>query len=476
MGTQWAGMGRAFMGLEPFNKAIHRCAAALAPEGLDLLNLIQNGTEETFDNILNNFVSIACIQVALVDTLTALGIKPDRIIGHSAGELGCAYADGAFTAEQTALAAYWRGKSILDAKLKIGAMAAVGGDQDSGEFAHHRNRSSRSSASCREACRPQELHQYRPDQERSLGRTWQFHGQHWKTLVWKAFAKSLRKSMEEVPIIMKDVTILRATIMPKEGSVKFHVSIFDGSGAFELTESGSPVVTGHIFVSEGIDKDGTPNLKVPAPLPNGAKTGGIPLKKNEVYRDFRLRGYDYGGIFQGVKETDNFGANGRLEWANNWISFMDTMLQFSLIGLNTRELYVPTRILKVVVDPARHLEVIGDKDEVPVQMYRHLGVTRSGGVEIRGMKASLAPRRTGAQVQAPPKLEAYTFVPYENTKVDVIVASPDVSSLAAVLEPIGAKTSAKDITVEPVDESESFHVVCGSQLLRHLANATPTVK
>lgn len=62
----------------------------------------------------------------MVDTLTALGIKPDKIIGHSAGELGCAYADGAFTAEQTALAAYWRGKSILDAKLKIGAMAAVG--------------------------------------------------------------------------------------------------------------------------------------------------------------------------------------------------------------------------------------------------------------------------------------------------------------------------------------------------------------
>lgn len=62
----------------------------------------------------------------MVDLLTALGVSPDGILGHSAGELGCAYADGAFTAEQTILAAYWRGKSILDSSLQPGAMAAVG--------------------------------------------------------------------------------------------------------------------------------------------------------------------------------------------------------------------------------------------------------------------------------------------------------------------------------------------------------------
>lgn len=47
-------------------------------------------------------------------------------MGHSVGELGCAYADGTFTAEQTVLAAYWRGLCILESKLPLGAMAAVG--------------------------------------------------------------------------------------------------------------------------------------------------------------------------------------------------------------------------------------------------------------------------------------------------------------------------------------------------------------
>lgn len=50
------------------------------------------------------------------------------------------------------------------------------------------------------------------------------------------------------------------------------------------------------------------------------------------------------------------GNSGYLEWSGNWISFIDTMLQFSIVGLKTKELYLPTRIRKVIIDPAKHLE------------------------------------------------------------------------------------------------------------------------
>jgi fatty acid synthase, animal type len=66
-----------------------------------------------------------------VDVLSSLGIHPDGILGHSVGELGCAYADGTFTAEQTVLAAYWRGRCILESKLPRGGMAAIGLDWES---------------------------------------------------------------------------------------------------------------------------------------------------------------------------------------------------------------------------------------------------------------------------------------------------------------------------------------------------------
>ena len=69
-------------------------------------------------------------QVALVDCLKAVGLEPDGIVGHSVGELGCAYADGGLTAEETVLAAYWRGRCVRDAKLPKGAMAAIGKDDE----------------------------------------------------------------------------------------------------------------------------------------------------------------------------------------------------------------------------------------------------------------------------------------------------------------------------------------------------------
>ena len=66
------------------------------------------------------------LQIALVDVLRTLEIHPDGIIGHSTGEIACAYADGCCTAEQTLLCAYWRGKSVESANLVDGEMAAVG--------------------------------------------------------------------------------------------------------------------------------------------------------------------------------------------------------------------------------------------------------------------------------------------------------------------------------------------------------------
>jgi len=48
-------------------------------------------------------------------------------------------------------------------------------------------------------------------------------------------------------------------------------------------------------------------------------------------------------------------------------------------------------------------------------MYRDIDVIKSGGIELCGLKLSLAPRRQ--QSQAPPKLEKYSFVPFTADKV-----------------------------------------------------------
>ncbi|BES92903.1 polyketide synthase [Nesidiocoris tenuis] len=126
MGSQWPTMARGLMDLPIFAKAIHRCHQVLEPKGVNLLDIVNKDDPSMFDVILNSFVGIAAVQIGLTDVLHAVGVQPDGIIGHSVGELGCAYADGCLTADQMILAAHARGRASIEAELIQGMMAAVG--------------------------------------------------------------------------------------------------------------------------------------------------------------------------------------------------------------------------------------------------------------------------------------------------------------------------------------------------------------
>nr|CAD7268647.1 unnamed protein product [Timema shepardi] len=125
MGSQWVGMGQQLMKLPVLAATLEKCHNILVPFGIDLLHILTTDDSTIFNNILHSFVGIASIQMALVELLRLLNIVPDGLIGHSVGELGCAYADGCFSAEQMILAAYYRGMASLETELIKGSMAAV---------------------------------------------------------------------------------------------------------------------------------------------------------------------------------------------------------------------------------------------------------------------------------------------------------------------------------------------------------------
>lgn len=126
MGSQWAGMGKSLLEIPIFQKAINECHQILKPFGLDLIQIITSSDPSIFNNILHSFVGIAAIQIGLVNILRALEIVPDIIIGHSVGELGCAYADNCLTANEMILSAYYRGVVSIEAQTIFGSMAAIG--------------------------------------------------------------------------------------------------------------------------------------------------------------------------------------------------------------------------------------------------------------------------------------------------------------------------------------------------------------
>lgn len=130
LNAEWFRCYSDMMKIESFYMSIQQSAEYLRPYGFDLVEILRISNTEQFEKkygqTLYAFVGITAIQMALVDCLYQAGIKVDGLIGHSIGELACAYADKALTAEETILTAYWRGKVIEDAKLPAGAMAVVG--------------------------------------------------------------------------------------------------------------------------------------------------------------------------------------------------------------------------------------------------------------------------------------------------------------------------------------------------------------
>ena len=63
MGSQWPHMGRDLMKVDFFRESIVSCHTVLSPFGVDLLDLLANSKEDTFDSIDNSFVGILAIQV-----------------------------------------------------------------------------------------------------------------------------------------------------------------------------------------------------------------------------------------------------------------------------------------------------------------------------------------------------------------------------------------------------------------------------
>lgn len=69
--------------------------------------------------------ALTMVQVALVDTLAALGVKPDVVVGHSAGETAVLYASGSASKAMTLEVAIARGQAMSLLEGHGGAMAAI---------------------------------------------------------------------------------------------------------------------------------------------------------------------------------------------------------------------------------------------------------------------------------------------------------------------------------------------------------------
>uniref|UniRef100_A0A7N9B0T0 Fatty acid synthase n=1 Tax=Mastacembelus armatus TaxID=205130 RepID=A0A7N9B0T0_9TELE len=235
-------------------------------------------------------------------------------------------------------------------------------------------------------------------------------------LAWRTLVRSTGIVMENTPVTFEDITIHRATILPKTGSVQLEVNLMPSTNRFEVSENGNLAVSGKVSILEDTALDSYRSQIRQQAASSGADHK-MKLTAHDIYKELRLRGYDYGKTFQGILESNNEGDSGKLEWTENWVTFLDTMLQMIVVGLSGRSLRLPTRIRSVHIDPTVHLEKVCEytygKRAVDVHVNRCLDNIVAGGVQICGLHATVAPRR---QQQSPPTLEEYVFVPYVETE------------------------------------------------------------
>lgn len=130
-----------------------------------------------------------------------------------------------------------------------------------------------------------------------------------------------------------------------------------GSGRFEVVEGGVAVVTGYVRYT------GNPAEEKVNPAFITVDKEEENMSSRDIYKELRLRGYHYSGLFRSLKSATTKGSKGRIAWANNWVAFMDNMLQMQILGGDTRGLFVPTGIMKLVIDTKSHLNKIRTMDD-----------------------------------------------------------------------------------------------------------------
>ncbi|KAF4627893.1 hypothetical protein G7Y89_g10264 [Cudoniella acicularis] len=130
-GAHWPQMGLELFKSQPtFRKCIQKLDQVLqalpdAPGWLIEEELQKTPDTSNLSQAAYSQPLCTAVQIALVENLTALGIRPAGVVGHSSGEMAAAFAAGKLTSSEAIIAAYYRG--IVSGNItRHGKMAAIG--------------------------------------------------------------------------------------------------------------------------------------------------------------------------------------------------------------------------------------------------------------------------------------------------------------------------------------------------------------
>ena len=122
---------------------------------------------------------------------------------------------------------------------------------------------------------------------------------------WVGLMSVVGKKWIDTPIQMSNVALNRATLLHEKQVARLKNRILPGLGKFEFEHEGDIVVSGNISLLNGK----APSVQDVEAAIKSESSQYLPLGMDDIYKEFRLRGYNYTGLFKGIHEIDNEGSH-----------------------------------------------------------------------------------------------------------------------------------------------------------------------
>ena len=142
-GSQWATMGQDLLPFKVFRESLEaasRCLRTTLKSPFILMDEMFKPEEQSriSDPEISQPATTA-LQIAIVELLASMSVRPTHVIGHSSGEIAAAFASGAISRETAWEIAYYRGLSagmisVKSPNLKGGMIAVAMSEKESQEY------------------------------------------------------------------------------------------------------------------------------------------------------------------------------------------------------------------------------------------------------------------------------------------------------------------------------------------------------
>ena len=294
--------------------------------------------------------------------------------------------------------------------------------------------------------------------------------------------------IQDVAIELSDITFIRATIVDPEKSLTLTCRMNEDTGKFEIHEKDVLAVTGYARVTSSFDGS------LPDFIPEESKCN-YSMDASDVYKEFRVRGYDYDPYFQAISEVSADGLSGKVIWRDfmtkgmresmggkgtldmdemdlirKWICFTDSMMQtllmsqFESIG---RGLFVPTRLEGLKFNPKAFLQSVSSNLSQELDSITHsekavLDVYSSSfahsiytkGLQLIGLKTSMIKRRNDpvilGSIRLTPMDQEITVCCDKEVTIDSDEAYPD-ELMQQLIQLILLNMATKKITLNVIE-------------------------